>query len=142
MNLIPQVLDRLVDAFTAEPLLQLAVALSCSAIVVVGSILFVAKRLRPHRRQQREFVGRPVLVRWVERAGPRQSDDGFCEDLSTEGIGMDLPFRLRVGSRVDVRMSEANLSRSGIVRRCTRHGERYAVGVAFDRRADPAVAGD
>lgn len=134
-------LDRPDTWIQGETHLQWALAASCSAVVAIGSILFAARRFCAPRRERRRYVGRPVLVCWRDREVPRQSDDGFCEDLSSGGMGLDLPFPLAIGTRVNLRMSEAKLSRSGVVRRCARAQRGFAVGVQFDNHGDePAQA--
>lgn len=132
MSLVWQMLDKLLAWMQGEAPLQVALLITGCAALVVGSIAVAARRLRPTRLDQRRFVGRPVLISWRDRVGLRQSDDGFCQDISAGGMGLDLPFPLRVGTRLKLRISEAQLSYSGIVKRCTRTGPRYLVGVQCD----------
>ena len=104
----------------------------CFAALTVYSVAFAARRIRPARLHDRRWVGRPVLISWRDGVGFRQSDDGFRQDLSAGGMALDLPFPLKVHTRLILKMSEAKLSGRGIVRRCTRVGLRYSVGVQFD----------
>jgi hypothetical protein len=132
MSLVWQMLDKLLAWMQGETPLQLALLFFCCTTLVVGSIALAARRLRPTRLEERRVVGRPVLISWRDCVGLRQSDDGLCQNISAGGMGLDLPFPLKVGTHLKLRMSEAQLSCSGVVKRCTRMGPRYVVGVQYD----------
>jgi hypothetical protein len=126
-------------AWLASNGLPLLAALCCAA-AAVGFAIFVARRLRPRRLAARKFVGRPILVVWRSSQELRQSDEGFCRDISPGGIGLDWPHPLKVGTRVSLRMSEGRLAGTGVVKRCNRSGERYDIGVQFDRNTAACAA--
>ena len=107
--------------------------LLCCVGLAICSVAFAARRIRGARVYERRFVGRTVAISWRDGVGLRQSDDGFCRDISAGGMALDLPFPLKLRTRLNLRMSEAKLSGTGVVRRCTRIGPRYVVGVKFDR---------
>ena len=128
-----QILDKPFTQLRLEQQLLGALVLLCCVALTMCSVAFAARRLRRARIHKRRLVGRPVLVSSRDGVGLRQSDDGFCQDASTGGMALELPFPLKVRTRLDLRVSEAKLSGTGIVCRCTRIGPRYAVGVKFDR---------
>lgn len=113
---------------------QIAAVIAGAALAVFAAVV-AARRTRPRRRGGRRFIGRPILVTWSERGRLRSSDDGYCRDIATRGAGLDWPFPLKVGARVSLRMSEAGLNCTGVVRRCRRGQEHYDVGIEFDRPA-------
>ncbi len=121
---------------------QLVVALValCCIVLVAWSVTFALRAIRPQRREERHLVGRPIMLSWRDGVGFRQSDHGFCQDISTGGMALDLPFPLRVRTRLNFRLAEGKLSGSGAVYRCTRNYSRYAVGVKFDSLTRPIVS--
>ncbi|HSW48927.1 MAG TPA: PilZ domain-containing protein [Bryobacteraceae bacterium] len=132
MDLFRRILDTPFPALGWEQqLLVVTAILSCVAAAICAAVL-VARSTRRLRLHERRPVGRPVWISWRDGVGLRESDDGFCQDLSNSGAALDLPFPLKVRTKLNVRMSEARLSGAGVVRRCTRVGPRYVVGVKFD----------
>ncbi len=117
------------------PHLPLIAALLFAAALAVTSAVVAARRTRPRRRVERRYVGRPVLVAWNDRGRFRSSDDGYCRDIAVRGAGLNWPFPLKVGARVRLRISDAGLNCTGVVRRCRRNLEHYDVGIEFDRPA-------
>ena len=132
MSFFWEILDKPFTQLRLEQQLLAALVVLCCAALTIYSVAFAARRIRPARIHDRRLVGRPVLISWRDGVGFRESDDGFCQDLSAGGMALDLPFPLKVHTRLNLRMSEAKLSGRGVVRRCTRVGPRYSVGVQFD----------
>jgi len=112
----------------------------CCIALVAWSVRCAARSIRPKRVSTRRFIGRPVLVSWRDGVGFRESDDGCCRDISTGGMALELPFPLKVRTRLNFRVSEENLSGSGVVCRCKPTGSQYAVGVRFDPLMRSAVS--
>jgi len=133
MNSLWQLLDKPFTQLRSEQQLLTALVILCCVAITIYAATFGARRIRPARLHERRLVGRPVLISWRERVGPKQSDEGFCQDVSAGGMAAELPFPLKVGTRLSLRMSEAKLSGMGAVRRCTRVGPRFLVGVKSDR---------
>lgn len=133
MSALWQILDTPFTQLRLEQQLLAALVLLCCAALTIYSVVSAARRIRPARLHERRFVGHPILISWHDGVGFRKSDDGFCQDLSVGGTTLLLPFPLRVSTRLNVRMSEAKLSSTGVVRRCTCIGPKYVVGVQFDR---------
>ncbi len=127
------VIDGTVLRDGVVPHLPLIAALLFAAALAVASVLVAARRTRPRRRVERRYVGRPILVAWHDRGRLRSSDDGYCRDIAVHGAGLNWPFPFKVGAQVRVRMSEAGLNCTGVVRRCRRNLEHYDVGIEFDR---------
>ena len=132
MSILWQFLDMLPTPWRFQQQILEAFVVLCFVALTVWAVAFAARRIRPARIHDRRLVGRPVLISWRDSVGFRESDDGFCQDLSAGGMALDLPFPLKVHTRLNLRMSEAKLSGRGVVRRCTRVGPRYFVGVQFD----------
>ena len=130
MSFLSNILDRPFVQLRPEQQLLVAFVLSCCVALAIYAVVLAVRRIRPARLHERRSVGRPVLISWRDAVGLRQSD-GFCQDVSTGGMSLELPFPLKVRTRLKVQMSEANLSRVGVVRRCTCVGPRYVVGVKF-----------
>ena len=133
MEFFLQIMQKPFAQLRLEQQLLLALVLLCCAVLAVYVIAFAARRMRPTRLHKRLLVGRPVLISWRDGVGFRESDDGFCKDVSVGGMALELPFPLKVRTRLNLRVSEAKLSGIGVVRRCIRVGPRYVVGVRFDR---------
>ena len=133
MSVFWEILDKPFTQLRSEQQLLAALVALCCAALTIYSVAFAARRIRPARLHKRSLVGRPVLISWRDGVGFRQSDEGFCQDISVGGMALEWPFPLKVGTRLSLRISEAKLSGTGVVRRCTRIGPRYFVGVKFDR---------
>ena len=133
MSTLWQILDKPFAQLRLEQQLLAALVTLCCVALTIWSVAFAVRRIRPARLHERRFVGRPVLISWRDGVGLRQSDEGFCQDVSAGGMAVELPFPLKVRTRLILRVSEAKLSGTGVVRRCTRIGPRYVVGVKFDR---------
>jgi hypothetical protein len=132
MNTLWQLLDKPFAQLRLEQQLLAALVALCCVALTIGSVALAARRIRPTRLQERRFVGRPVLISWQEGVGLRQSDEGFCRDVSAGGMAVELPFPLKARTCLFLRVSESKLSGLGVVRRCTRIGPRYLVGIKFD----------
>ena len=104
----------------------------CCITLVAWSVRFAARSTRPKRLSTRRFIGRPVMVSWRDRVGFKESHEGFCQDISTGGMALELPIPIRLRTRLNFRVSEENLSGSGVVCRCKPTGSLYRVGVRFD----------
>ena len=128
-----QILEMPFSQLRFEQQLLAALVLLFCATLTICSVVFAARRIRPARLHERSLVGRPVLISWRDGVGLRQSDDGFCQDISVGGMALELPFPLRLRTRLNLKVPEAKLSGTGVVRRCARIGPRYVVGVQFDR---------
>jgi len=133
MNSLWHLLDKPFTQLRLEQQLLTALVILCCVAITIYAVTFAARRIRPARLDERRLVGRPVLISWRDRVGLKQSDEGFCQDVSAGGMAVELPFPLKVGTRLSLRISEAKLSGMGAVRRCTRVGPRFVVGVKFDR---------
>ena len=133
MNSLWQFLDKPFTELRLEQQLLTALVIVCCVAVAICTVVFAARRIRPARLHERRAVGRPVLVSWRDSVGPKKSDEGFCQDVSAGGMAVELPFPLKVRTRLSLRLSEAKMSGVGVVRRCTRVGPRFVVGVKFDR---------
>ncbi|MFB3777933.1 MAG: PilZ domain-containing protein [Bryobacteraceae bacterium] len=133
MELFRRILDTPFPALGWEQQLFAAMAILSCAAIAGYALVVVARSARKQRLYERRAVGRPVWISWRDAVGLRESDDGFCQDLSKGGAALELPFPLKVRTRLNIRMSEAGLSGTGVVCRCTRVGPRYVVGVEFDR---------
>jgi hypothetical protein len=140
MDFVRQFLHRPFTQLGIEQQLLAALVVLCSVALAICATAFAARRIRPARVQHRRLVGRPVLISWRDSIGLRQSDDGFCRDVSDGGVALDLPFPLKVRTRLNLRVSEANLSGMGVVRHCTKVGLRFVVGVEFDRLTRSFIA--
>ena len=139
MNFFWEILDKPFTQLRLEQQLLAALVALCCAALTIYSVAFAARRIRPARLHKRRFVGRPVLISWRDGVGLRQSDEGFCQDVSVGGMALEWPFPLKVGTRLSLQISEARLSGTGVVRRCTPIGPRYVVGVKFDRLTSALV---
>jgi hypothetical protein len=115
----------------APPLL-IALAVSLCMALAVWYLARVERRTRRIRLHSRRAVGRPILITWNDDTGDRRSEEGFCQNVSTGGIGLALPCPLKPHTRLEFQLSEPRLSGTGLVCRCTRVAERYLVGVRFD----------
>jgi len=135
-----EVLYRPLAQLRWEQQLVVALVVLCCIALVAWSVAFAVRSTRPRRLHERRLIGRPVMLYWRDSVGLKQSDDGLCQDLSTGGMALKLPFPLKMGTRLNFRLSEANLSGSGVVYRCTRIASRYAVGVKFDPLMRPIVS--
>jgi hypothetical protein len=133
MNSFWQFLDKPFVELPWEQQLLAALAILGCVVLAAWTVAFAVRSLRRSRLHERRHVGRPVLISWQDGVGLRQSDDGFCKDISGGGMALDLPFPLKVHTRLNLRMAEAKLSGTGVVSRCRRIGPRYVVGVEFDR---------
>ena len=133
MSFFREILERPFAQLRLEQQLLATLAALCCIALAVYLAAFAARLFRPVRVHKRRLVGRPVLISWCDGVGFRQSDDGFCQNVSDGGMALEWPFPLKVGTRLSLRISEAKLSGTGVVRRCTRFGPRYLVGVKFDR---------
>ena len=133
MSVLWQILETPFGQWRLEQQLLAALALICCAALTTYSVVFARDEFDPTDFTRDSLVGRPVLISWRDGVGLRQSDDGFCQDISVGGVALELPFPLSVRTRLNLRISEAKLSGMGVVRRCTRVGPRYVVGVQFDR---------
>ena len=133
MSFLWKILDRPFVQLRPEQQLLIALVLFCCVALTIYAVVLAVRRIRPARLHERRIVGRPVLISWRDGVGLRQSDEGFCKDVSAGGMSLALPFPLKVRTRLNVQMSESKLSRVGVVRRCTCNGPRYVVGVKFDR---------
>ncbi len=132
MSFLWKILDRPFVQLRPEQQLLIALVLFCCVALTIYAVVLAVRRIRPARLHERRIVSRPVLISWRDGVGLRQSN-GFCQDVSAGGMSLELPFPLKVRTRLNVQMSEAKLSRLGVVRRCTCNGPRYVVGVKFDR---------
>ena len=133
MDFLRQVLNQPFTALRLEQQILAALVIFCCAAITVCAVAFAVRSMRRSRLHSRRPVGRPVFISWRDGVGLRQSDDGFCRDISTGGMALDLPFPLKPRTELNLRMSEAKFSGTGVVRRCTSTGQRYIVGVKFDR---------
>jgi hypothetical protein len=133
MDFFRQVLHQPFTELRWENQLLAALVILCCAVLTVCAVVFAVRSMRQPRLHARRPVGRPVFISWRDGVGLRQSDDGFCRDISAGGMALDLPFPLKPRTELNLRMSEAKFSGTGVVRRCTRAGPRYLVGVKFDR---------
>jgi PilZ domain len=138
MRVLWQILETPFTQLRLQQQLLAALVVLCCAVLTIYSLAFAAPRIRPCRLHKRRFVGRPVLISWRDAVGLMQSDDGVCQDLSDGGMALELPFPLKVRTRLNLRMPEAKLFTAGVVRRCSRVAPRYVgknayvVGVKFD----------
>ena len=128
-----QILDKPFTQWRLEQQLLAALVVLCYLAVILYSLAFAMRRTRRIRLHERRFVGHPVRISWRDGVGLRETDDGFCRDVSNGGMAVELPFPLKVHTRLNLRVSEPKLSGIGVVRRCTRIGAQYVVGVKFDR---------
>jgi len=138
MSTLWQILDKPFAQLRLEQQLLAALVAFCCVALAISSVAFAVRRIRGSRFHERRYVGRPVLISWRDGGALRQFDEGFCQDMSAGGMALELPFPLKVRTRLSLRMSATNLSGTGVVRHCTSSGPLYVVGVRFDRLAQGA----
>jgi PilZ domain-containing protein len=102
----------------------------CLVVFSFRLAIGIFKRGRLHSR--RPMVS-PVRVSWRDSVGARERDNARCRDISAGGLGVELPDRLKVHTRVHFRVLDSTrLAGTGEVRHCTPIGSRYLIGVRFD----------
>jgi hypothetical protein len=85
-------------------------------------------KLRRHERRKFEGV---VRVLWNDANGLPKSVTARCLDVSAEGLRLetDMPVPPRTG--ISLLSARYGALGTGSVRRCTRHGLKYSLGVEF-----------
>ena len=101
--------------------------------LVVFSFRLAARKLNKGRLHARRPLVSPVRVSWRDNVGARERDNARCRDISVGGLGVELPDRLKIHTRVHFRvLDSARLAGTGEVRHCTPFGSKYLIGVRFD----------
>ena len=91
-------------------------------------------------REERFKVSFSVSLTWEEKGAVRRLA-GFCVDLSSEGISVEVKDRVSPGATVQVESKEFGRMGHAIVRFCRRDQMRYLIGCKFSApfgMSDPA----
>lgn len=86
------------------------------------------RRLRRHDRVAERVA---VQVTWKDRNGNDQFLNGHTVDVAEEGIRIELKERIDEGTFVNFRAAALKLHGTASVRRCTRQGNKYMIGLQF-----------
>ena len=95
MSGLGRILETPFSQLGLEQQLLVVFVLLCCAALAIYAIAFAARTIRPTRLHKRQLVGRPVLISWRDGVGFRESDEGFCQDISVGGMALVLPFPLQ-----------------------------------------------
>ena len=83
------------------------------------------------------FMG-VVFLHWIE-ADDENYVMGKCVDISMGGLGVEVALRIPVGTEVKVRAEWVNLDGSATVRRASRRGAVFQIGLQLKHPLDPDV---
>ena len=90
----------------AHPFLAALAVFCCVFLFTTWSAVSAMRRVRPARSQESRLAGRPPSQDDVVLVQP---NDGVCQDVSAGGMVLELPFPLKVRTRLDLPVSEAKL---------------------------------
>jgi hypothetical protein len=86
------------------------------------------RRLRRHDRVEEKVA---VQVMWKDRYGHDRLLSGHTVDVSQDGLRVELKERIDEGVFVNFRADGLKLHGTASVRRCTRQGAKYVIGLQF-----------
>ena len=83
-----------------------------------------------------------ISISWKTFEGPSNHALGKCLDVSEQGVGLELPSRIPVGSFVKVKAEALNLDCSAFVRHVYRKAGRYILGLELSKPLDADILAD
>jgi hypothetical protein len=86
--------------------------------------------MRKYRADTRKPSTGQVELSWEIGAGYSRTANGTVQDISMEGMGMLVPLPFEVGAELQIKSD--GRKRTATVRRCSRSGSQYLLGVKFD----------
>jgi PilZ domain len=91
------------------------------------------------RKEPRRGYFARITVTYRNEDGMQLETQGMIEDRSESGLGIRIGKPLVPGCQVQVR--HGSKVYVGVVRRCSRSGAEYFVGIALERTANPTANG-
>ena len=130
MEFLWEVLDKpFAELGLVQQVLVAAVVVGC-ILLVVCAISF-ARRLGERRIDARSTLFSPVHTFWRDEQGHDRESHGNCVDVSAGGLRIELPEPVEVGTSINFRLLNRQLSGTASVRHCTRHHSNYEIGATF-----------
>ena len=115
MTFFKQILNVPFAQFWLEhPFLAALAVFCCVFLLSAGSAILLARRPRPARIHEVHLLDPPPSQDDVILVQP---DDEVSQNVTTGGMALELPFPLKVRTRLHLRGSEAKLSGASFVRR-------------------------
>lgn len=84
---------------------------------------------RDMRRSRRVPMEGRIALAWSDDRGRLWETRGRLRDVSGQGVGAEVRDPVPKGALVSVSVRPAGWRRSGIVRHCSRAGNRYLLGI-------------
>jgi hypothetical protein len=136
--------EMLRKPFTQLPLEQQIVVVLIALLglsLLVYAICLAIQRFKKGRLEARRPLTSLVCVSWRDNVGARDRENARCRDISPGGLGVELPDRIKLRTRVQFRiLDKTKLAGIGEVRHCTPLGSNYLIGMRFQSVSHAASA--
>ena len=90
--------------------------------------------MRSFRKESRTKASGALELRWEIGAGYVRSCVASLRDISASGMGLSAAIPFSVGSTVQIKAN--GITRYATIRRCTREGTHYFLGVQLEPTVD------
>ncbi len=86
---------------------------------------------RERRRERRHPLDCRATLRWEDNGAQSRFLQAKALDVSESGVRIETSDPIEVGTYLYIWIEHCDTSGNAVVRRCTRHGDRYVLGMEF-----------